>query len=126
MKAKTTRNVRLYAENAEYKHGFNIYLDFSGQREFLMFQRHNGLAYSLLKDGVRVDDLRRIDPYRILASEHISRRSYRRKSDHLTHTLDQIAWAVSDYLEERDCFSFSQSSDSRRKFKFNNSYYEAA
>ena len=123
---EATRNVRIFAENAEATHGFNIFLDFSGQREFLMFHRHNGLAYNLLKDGIKVDDLQRIDPFKVLASGQFSRRSNRRKSDYLTHTLDHISLAVSDYLEERNghlspCRAYTQGNT-----RFSNSGYDAA
>lgn len=64
MRRTTLRNVRVFAQNREGRTGFNIYLDFSGQREFLFTHRHNGLLYNLLKDGVRTDDLRRWTPRR--------------------------------------------------------------
>ena len=57
-----TRNVRIAAVNKSAEDGFNIYLDFSGQREFLMHHRHNGLLFELLKNGIRADDLRRWSP----------------------------------------------------------------
>ena len=36
-------NIKVVAENAGQEHGFNIFIDFSGQREYLMYHRHNGL-----------------------------------------------------------------------------------
>lgn len=53
------RNIRVIAENNGNAHGFNIFLVFSGRREFLMNHRHNGMLFEMLKDGVAVDDLRR-------------------------------------------------------------------
>lgn len=53
------RNIRIIAENNGNRDGFNIYLDFSGQREFVMYHRHNGLLYALLRDKPRLDELLR-------------------------------------------------------------------
>jgi len=51
------RNARLFAVNNGP--GFDIFLDLSGQRRFVVHHRHNGLLYKALHNGVRVDDLRR-------------------------------------------------------------------
>ena len=59
------RNLRIIAENNAGKDGFNIILEFSGQREYLMTHRHNGLLYNYLKDGVDVADVRRLTPGKI-------------------------------------------------------------
>ena len=56
------RNVRIIAVNAAGKHGFDIFLDFSGQREYLMSHRHNGPLYSMLCDGAPLDEVRRWRP----------------------------------------------------------------
>ena len=55
------RNIKVYAVN-NYKvdNKFDIYLEFSGQREWLMMHRHSGILFGILKNGARLDDLRRI------------------------------------------------------------------
>lgn len=54
------RGVRVFAKNNDKIHGkFDIYLDFSGQHEWLMLYRHNGIIFNILKDGVPLADLRR-------------------------------------------------------------------
>lgn len=54
------RGVRVIAINNEKVHSkFDIYLDFSGRREWLMMCRHNGILFSILKDGIALSDLRR-------------------------------------------------------------------
>lgn len=53
------KNITLYPENIHGKSGFNIYIDFSGQRELLMTHRHNGALYNVLKNGINLDDLTR-------------------------------------------------------------------
>ena len=54
------RGVRVIAVNNEKVHSkFDIYLDFSGQRDWLMMYRHNGIIYNILKDGITLSELRR-------------------------------------------------------------------
>lgn len=57
---KSERNIIVKAVNNGDRPGFNIYLISSGKNEFLMFHRHDGNLYKLLKDGVRLSDLRRV------------------------------------------------------------------
>ena len=55
------RGVRVFAINNEKVHSkFDIYLEFSGQREWLMMYRHNGIIFNTLKDGISLADLRRL------------------------------------------------------------------
>lgn len=98
----TTRNVRIYAENLGSRHGFNIYLDFSGQREFLMYHRHNGLTYDVLKDGMSLGELYRLDPYSLFRIANFSRDSRRRRINQAAHSLRHITMVVNDYLMERE------------------------
>lgn len=89
------RNVRITAINNGGADGFNIYLDFSGQREFLMHHRHNGLLYALLRDGVRTDELRRWTP-----SVGRSSRS-RATANKIRGMVDHLLLVVDDYAAER-------------------------
>ena len=59
---KSNRNIRVLAVNAGRKSGFHIFLEFSGQQEYLMTHRHNALLFRLLKDGMALDDIRRWRP----------------------------------------------------------------
>lgn len=70
MRHTTLKNVRVFVKNREGRSGFNIYLDFSGQREFLVSYRRSGLLCNLLKDGMCADDLRRWTPRRRNARNH--------------------------------------------------------
>lgn len=55
------RGVRVFAVNNEKIHSkFDIYLEFSGQREWLMMYRHNGIIFNMLKDGMSLSDLQRL------------------------------------------------------------------
>lgn len=93
------RNIRVLAENSEGRDGLNIYLDFSGQREYLMFHRHSGFLYNLLKDGVPLVDLRR---WKVSA---VSRRSSRRYHPHrsviMKNVMDHLLAVIDSYLLER-------------------------
>lgn len=91
------RNVMIIAQNNGEKAGFNIYLDFSGQREYLMSHRHNGLLYGLLKDGASLEEMRRLKPARI-------RGRYARKAK-IAKLYGQVAYLVSvidEYMLERE------------------------
>ena len=96
-KYRGNRNIRVLAENNGDKDGFNIFLDFSGQREYLMYHRHNGQLYTMLKDGVIVDDARRWKPSKI----H-SRRARRNGSAELYDTVNYLISVIDDYLLERE------------------------
>lgn len=54
------RGIRVFAvNNTKVQSKFDIYLEFSGKREWLMIHRHNGFLYGMLKDGVSLAELRR-------------------------------------------------------------------
>lgn len=94
------RNVRVLAENSRNRDGFNIYLDFSGQREYLMFHQRNGLLYHILKDGIPLPDLRR---WKISTVPRGSSRRYRsRRSVMIKNIVDDLLAVVDSYLMERD------------------------
>jgi len=90
------RNVKVTAINNGSLNGFNIYLDFSGQREFLMYHRHNGLLYALLKDGIRADELHRWTPANGRGER--SRGATKLLAGMVSHLLD----VVDDYISERE------------------------
>lgn len=55
------RSIRVIAvNNYKVESKFDIYLDFSGQREWLMMHRHSGLLFNLLRNGITLAELRRI------------------------------------------------------------------
>lgn len=53
------RNILVYAVNNGNESGFNIYLDFSGQREYLFTHRHNAPMFNALKSGIPLADMQR-------------------------------------------------------------------
>ena len=97
---KKNRNVAVRIENRLGCGGFDIYLDFSGQREYLMNHRHNGLLYAVLKDGPMIDDMRRWKTADIAAKIRRSPRSPRsRKATGMVNYLMQV---IDDYMAVRE------------------------
>ena len=97
------RKVWVMAENNGNKAGFKIFLSISGQREFLMYHRHNGLLFRLLEHGVRADDLRRWEPFSSFAG---MRRKVRRKlSTRMEGMVEHLLEVIDDFMLERECES---------------------
>jgi hypothetical protein len=93
---RENRNIRVKAENNGKKEGFNIYIIFSGQKEFLMHHRHNGLLYTMLKDGISLSDLRRWKPSQVSLS-----RTCTRRGSIIFGSVRHILSVADEYLAER-------------------------
>lgn len=100
---KSNRNIRVLAKNIDKSTGFNIYLDFSGQMEFLMVHRHNGLLFSLLKDGICVDDLTRWSPKNNASSHVCMPKPWSRQAKKLAGMVAHLMDVIGEYLEDREC-----------------------
>lgn len=108
---KGKRNISVIAENNGKLSGFNIFLDFSGKREYLVTHRHNGLIYNILKDGIQLDDLRRGD-----LSARGGHRINRISADEIQKSIRHLLTVIDEYLAEREedpirLPDFSQSAD---------------
>ena len=88
---KTYNNIRVIAENKEYTPGFIIYIDFSGQREYLMNHRENRLLYKELKDGMNLGEMKRWK----------TSRSGRKAAIKLERMMSHLNKVVESYLVER-------------------------
>ena len=93
------KNIFIYAENASGLHGFNIYLCFSGKREFFRFHRHNVLLFNLLKDGIRLEELNRLTPRRLCTLCDCPRSS----AEKLVNSVRHLNGVIANYLAERSC-----------------------
>ena len=94
---KKIKNVRLYAKK-NGNHSMSIYIDLSGRREFLMTQRGNLLLHRLLQ-GIRLEELKRLDPVRYLNGLGFSSRDSKRRNSHdLSGVLKHILAVTEDYL----------------------------
>ena len=60
MKRADNRIRVIAVNNYKVESRFDIYLEFSGQREWLMMHRHNGFLYRLLHDSISLSELRRL------------------------------------------------------------------
>ena len=85
---KNNRNIRVCAVNNGNRDGFNIYL---------IYHRHNGLLYDLLKDGVAIDDVRRWTPAS-LGCFHVGRTG----SSGLYEVTKHLVSVINDYMLERE------------------------
>lgn len=95
------RNIRVYAENNGNRKGFNIYLVFSGQREYLTTHRHNGAIYGMLKDGVRLADLQRGVRERNL-STFCGCAVGVINAEQLRNNIRYLLLMIDEYIEERE------------------------
>lgn len=89
-----SRNIRIVALSKGCIPGFDIYIDFSGQREYLVSHSHNGMLYKYLSKGVVLPDMRR--NYSSLKS---SRSKNSQKLAHMTRHLIAVA---DSYIQERN------------------------
>ena len=96
--AMKMKNVRVIAVNRELEDGFNIYLDFSGRREYLLSHRHNGIMYEILKDGISVEKLKRTKPHQLYTEYGF--RFTGRNSSKLERQLNHLNDIIEEYLNE--------------------------
>ena len=95
------RNILVYAVNNGSKEGFNIYLAFSGQREYLVTHRHNGLLYGMLKDGIRLEDMRR-EAREMRPAAAGWRRAGAAKATKLRNSMRYLLEAIDEYVADRE------------------------
>lgn len=96
---KYDRNIRVTAENLN-PYGFDIILDFSGKKEYLVSHRYNGRLYRVLKDGVSLDLLQRKKPHHILRESHGRRIIHR--SAQFDNMINHLKLVIDDYLTYRE------------------------
>ena len=96
-----TRNIVVLAENNGNQHGFNVYLVFSGQREYLFTHRHNGPMYSLLKDGVRVADMQRSIREKAIPTL-CGRKGSITVTKQLLNSMQHLLIMIDDYIKDRE------------------------
>lgn len=89
---KKYHNIRIVAKNSADYNSFNLYLDFSGQREFLMSYKSNGLIFTYFKDGKSLADVYRWHP------KQMNRVIGRKMASSMTY----IKRMIQEFLNERD------------------------
>ena len=99
----TNPNTRILAGTHHVDGGFDIYLDFSGKREYLITHRYNPFLYAALKDGISLDRWRREKAWKPNAGVWNGRmvRQLEGAAKHLNAVID-------DYLEHREEYLWTQ------------------
>lgn len=110
---KNTNNIRIFATETENNDWINIYLDFSGQFEYVMSHRANDYLYESLKNGMNVADLER-NKKRLITNgslgrtwyyhgNHSGRNKHRKGiSQQLENQINHIILVVTEYIEDRN------------------------
>lgn len=95
------RNIMVVAENNGVRDGFNVFLVFSGQREYLFTHRHNGIMYGFLKGGICLGDLqRRIRDMRIPAI--CGPQSHFVATEQFWNNMRYLMAMIDEYIEDRE------------------------
>lgn len=83
------KNVRIFATSRYGIDGISLYIDFSGQREYMMNYRYSKELYKHLKKGVSLEDLRNMGRGR-----HDSR-----TGQAIAHAAKHITKVADDYIK---------------------------
>ena len=101
------KNIRIIAINSTDSMGnplpgFDIYLDFSGKREKIDHHKHNGLLYAVLKDGMSLDQFRRMRPDQLRTyCRRTNSKQSRSRLDKLSKMIKNLLSVVDTYLVKR-------------------------
>ena len=102
-KMMNRKSLRLYAENRVHKSGFDIYLGYpGGEREYVRTNRHNGLLYGIMKDGVKVEDLNRWLTGGAKLAGVGDKKSRARSAAHVEGSIRQLLKAVDEMVTEKE------------------------
>lgn len=94
------RNIEVFAVNDSKKPGFDIFLEFSGQRVFLTHHRHSGLLYQLIEDGMRLDELHRFKPIWSHSHSKYTRKKKNQRSTRLEKMVKFLLSTIDEYIKE--------------------------
>ncbi len=96
----TNSNNRIIAENSENSSGFDIWLELSGERHYLMHHRHNAMMNVLLKDGISLGDLARWKPENAAIVKRYFGGVSIRQIDKMTNSVSNVLKTAEKYLAE--------------------------
>ena len=96
----TNTNNRIFAENSGNSSGFDIWLDLSGERHYLMHHRHNAMMYVLLKDGISLGELARWKPENVAIVRRYFGGVSIRQIDKMTNSVSNVLKTARKYLDE--------------------------
>ena len=110
-KMMNRKSLRLFAENRDHKSGFDIYLGYpGGEREYVLSNRHNGLLYGVMKDGVKVEDLNRWLTGDAKLACVGDRKSRSKSAAHVEGSIRQLLKTVNEMMTEKEYDTISLSS----------------
>ena len=106
MENKYKYNVSLTAKRNEKFSGFDIYINYLGNSEYLMHHRHNEILFSKLKDGIAINELERCKQ-RLVTDVCISGRMSRLKtrknySQKIENSINHLINVANEYLEDME------------------------
>lgn len=107
MSKRENNNITIVAENNEFGSGFNIYIYFSGQREYLMTHRHHSDLYQLLCRGITLNEMKRSNPRQIYVRHKVrcNRCVPNNSINSLTHLIKVVDWYIKDMEEEKEYYA---------------------
>ena len=110
-KVTKQKSLSLYAVNRDHKSGFDIYLGYpGGEREYVRTNRHNGLLYGIMKNGVKVEDLSRWLTGGAKLAGVGGKKSRARSAAHVEGSIRQLLKAVDEMVTAREYDTISLSS----------------
>jgi len=93
------RNIRIVAE-PNGMDGFEVFIDFSGSREYLMSHRYNSFLYNMLKKGASLEEIKRWRPNESYKNTYRSKRSC--LSMKAQRAVKYLLSEVEDYMLRRE------------------------
>ncbi len=95
---KESSQIKVIAKNNEKVHGFDISLIYKGRQEYLVSHRYNVLLFNLLKDGIRLDELRLWRPTAVYKGK--DRRPMKNRSAQMESMVRHLVSVVDDYVAD--------------------------
>lgn len=86
---KDINNIRIFATSRFDRDGINLYIDFSGRREYLMRYRFNWNLYNYLKRGIPIEELRALSRARYESREYQA----------VVHSVKHITRVADEFIE---------------------------
>ena len=96
------RNTIVIAEKSRDNSGFIIFLDHSGRREQIMFHKRNNPLYKLLKDGIPLSEMRKLNAGKWMVKRSTSAKARGNGSEQFACMVRHLLRTVDDYCAEAE------------------------
>ena len=100
---KKVNNVRIFA-NPSNDNKMDIYVNISGKSEYLMEHRYSQELFELCKDGIRLDELRRL-VYKNRADGNFRSKVQKRRSRVFKNVISHLVDVADEYLVFETCLA---------------------